>query len=383
MSRWHLTSNKEMDAKASRCCANADLLESGKASSEHCHIRAYFKRAANIGNFVDLGDDQWICVAGTIIYDGSLGVNALHAAFRDFGKFGVSAVQSQAIGHYAVAIKYADEVTVFTDPLGLLSLNYYIDDSSWVISNSLQLCAITLPALTLDPTIFMVNALDGLSHGEETFYRGIKRLFGTQAIRIALPGGQIHVEDIPVRTSEDALDNESISGAVDQYKSIVGKIFSKIAAVGPIGILGTGGLDSRTVLAATMHAGATPQIMYGVGNSRMTDYCNGDLLLSKHIAKHLGLAFQQLDWSGNHPHDEETLENLFWKFGFIYDIYGSPQGLISGLSGNIDGHPALILGGRASVFTQKTPWAIREKRLSFNFLNHYISSYILKTSDFT
>jgi hypothetical protein len=311
---------------------------------------------------------DWICSAGTIIYNGRLGEQALRDCYADFVAGGIQTLRSTAIGHYAVAIKLKDKVSIFTDQQGALNLYYISEGSFWFVSNSLQVCASALPNLKIDATKLLVIALQTQLPGEDTFYAGIKRLFGTQVIQIDLGLGTFCVERIPKRSPVRSHGLSTILDFIDQYKQEVRTVFQELAAVGQIGLFATGGMDSRTILAALLDQKAPLMLMYGVGNSRLTDYHARDLDIARTVAELYNLSFKQLDWSGNQPHDEESLQEIFQTYGFQAEIYGAPESFLRAFNGGITPYPTLLLGGYSPAFTSARPWELPQQDFTFGDL---------------
>jgi hypothetical protein len=336
------------------------LRPSGEISESTCHGRAYFKRAVATPNLTRCAQDAWICSAGTIIYDGRLGDEALRKCYSDFDSAGISAVQSKALGHYALAVRRADEVTIFADPDGALSLYYFDTGSFWFVTNSLYLCASVLPHRKVDSTKLLITAIQGALPGEDTFYSGIKRLFGNQVIHVDLVRRTFRAERIPRLPLYLALDPMSMQDAVDMYKEEVRTVFRDLAAVGSIGLLGTGGKDSRTILAALIDQQAQLRMMYGVGNSNITDSRQGDLEAARSVAKLTDTPFQQLDWSGKQPYSDKRLEAFFQRYGFQAEIYGASESFLDTLNGGISPYPTLMLGGHSPATMNDRPWELEQ-----------------------
>ena len=368
MSRWYLTSSLNADREAQLVCQRANLTSSGRVSEANYYGRAYSKRVVATTNLIECGKNDWICSAGTIIYNERLGQEALRDCYENFVTSGISAVRSKAIGHYAIAIKHNNEITIFGDPQGALNLYYSATGSSWFVSNSLYVCASVLPYRKLDTTKLLVTILQSSLPGEDTFYSDIKRLFGTQLIRIDLRGGTFRVEPIPESASALSWALPSIQDAIDLYRQEVCAVFRELAAVGPIGLFATGGMDSRTILAGLLDQHAALQLMYGIGNSRLTDYDTNDLELAKTVARLNNLVFQELDWSGNQPHSEDALRELFRTYGFRYEIYGAPESFLRTFSGGISSYPELFLGGYSPAFTSAKPWELNQTSFTFDDL---------------
>jgi hypothetical protein len=291
-------------------------------------------------------------------------------------KSGIAAVRSKAVGHYALAIKHNDTVCIFTDPLGGLSLYYADTGSFWFVSNSLSLCAGVLPNRRLDATKLLVAAIRTSLPGEDTFYSSIQRLFGTQQVRIDLNSGKLRVGLIGDAAPDLSWNLPTIQDALDQYKGEVQAVFRELSGAGPVGLFATGGMDSRTILAALVDQQTPVQLMYGVGNSRMTDYHDSDLSAAKAMADVCGLPLQELDWSGNQPHSEETLRELFQTYGFMYEIYGAPESFLRAFNGGISPYPKLLLGAYCPAFARDKPWEFERKPFSFDHLVGDCMTYV-------
>jgi hypothetical protein len=368
MSRWYLTSSEKADNGARFACQQANLRSSGHISDPNCRGQAYFKRAVTTPNLVRCGENDWICCAGTLVYNGQLGERALQDCYADFVTSGAPFIQSKAIGHYAIAIRRGDDLTIFTDPQGALTLHYANTGSFWFVSNSLQLCAGALSRSKLDSTKLLVAILQSSLPGEDTYYQNVRRLFGTQIIRIALRSGTLRVERMGCAAPTISWRLPTIEDAVRQYVSEVRAVFQEFKAIAPIALLGTGGLDSRTILAALLDQQIRPQLMYGIGNSHLTDYWLGDIEVAKALAKGSNLPFKQLDWSGTQPHSEQTLRTLFQTYGFKYEIYGAPEAFLRGYNGGITPYPKMFLGGYSPAFTNSKPWELKQASFSLDDL---------------
>lgn len=372
MARWYLTSCKESHEKSDKLCRNAELKSSGFKTDITYYLQAYHKRSVENCNIADCGNNDWISVAGTLIYKSRIGRKALKAFYQDFIDKGIQYVRKQSIGHYAVAIKSNNTITIFTDPNGELSLFYTDTGSSWFLSNSLQLCANSFSSLALDPIMLSIFVFKGASSGDNTFYPDIKRLFGTQVVDINLNEGKFRIESTPDLYPLSSPNYSSIVDAIQNYKSDVQSVFREIASVGSIGLLGTGGIDSRTALASLLDQNVEPEILYGTGNSNLTDDKIDDFKVAKVTAKKYNLPFRHMDWSGDQPHCDKTMSELFSRYGFQYEIYSGSQSVIETFNNGISPSVKLFLGGRFHGFISARPWDLPEKYFSFNDLIEYL-----------
>lgn len=216
--------------------------------------------------------------------------------------------------------------------------------------------------------------------GENTFYSEIKRLFGTQEIRIDLRAKTFGVDKIPQKVSSLDWNLPTIEQAIEQYCGEVQDVFRQLKSVGQLGLFGTGGLDSRTILAALVDKQTPLQLMYGVGDSKLTDYDTRDLGIAQLVAKRYGIPFLELDWSGTQPHSDKKLHDLFDTYGFRYEIYGAPESFLGTFGGDIKPYPDLFLGGYTPAFTNGKPWEKAKAHYTFDDLAadamHYQSGTI-------
>jgi hypothetical protein len=188
------------------------------------------------------------------------------------------------------------------------------------------------------------------------------------------------VERIPLPRPSQNWNLPTIEEAVDQYSREVRTVFHQIAAVCPVGLFGTGGLDSRTVLAGLLDQDADVRVMYGTGNSRLTDFHERDLSLAEQVAQHCGVPFERLDWSGTQPHSDEALKALFAEYGFQSEIYGAPQAFLSTFKGGLSPYPAVMVGGYSPAFTNAKPWEGEDSKVPFESLvadaMHFQGGYV-------
>jgi hypothetical protein len=368
MSAWYLGSSAADCAEARNHCERSRLVLSAEVSGPGFFGGIYQKRALPTLNFLKCGEDKWICSAGTLIYNGRIGKEALDGCYSDYATNGIVRIQQNAIGHFALAICDSSGISAFLDPQGSLSLYYIHDHEFWFISNSLRLCASVLPQRKIDSTKLLISAVESILPGEDTFYVGIKRLFGSQAIRIEPLSRTFRVIETPACGTKIDWDFPRIEDAVEAYKAEVQSVFRELAAVGQIGLFGTGGLDSRTVLAGLIDQHAKPVLMYAMGNSKLTDYDPHELVVIREITKQYEIPFRQLDWSGNQPFSADTLDQLFDLYGFDYEIYGAADGFLNTLSGHMTPYPQLLLGGYSPAFTNAKPWQLPQRLYSFDEL---------------
>lgn len=377
MSRWHLTSDEASHRRAANVCQEADLDVFAAISTDRYDVQTYRKRAVSVDNFVEIDDGDWVCSAGTILVDGDMGSPALHTLYTRFRDGDVAMARSEAIGHYAIAIKQGSKISIFTDPQGALTLYYAEPDDQFVLSNSLHTIAATLQTRTIDSINLVATALQSAQPSDETLFRGVHRLSGVEVIRIDLEAKTLHTEELPQSTQSVGGRQSSITTAVNDYAERVREVFQQIAAQGLVGIMTTGGLDTRTVLAATLEREARPLLAYGVGNSILTYPESADFTLAELLAEECDLPVYRMDWSGDHPYSSQTLEQLFSRYGFKYEIYGAAKSFLTELEGGITPYPDLLVGGYSPAFTNMKPWEWRDDTYTLDDLNEwYIHDFV-------
>lgn len=372
MARWHLTSSPDLHGRASRVGDAADLRATGDLSAPGHHLRVYGKRAIDDANMLRLGDD-WICVAGTVLFDHRIGGATLADIHRLFVDEGVVRTRRNLIGHYAMAIRHGDTITAFTDEQGSISLYYAIDGPRYVLSNSLHMAAACVDEPSLEPIEVVAHALQKMSTGPTTFLADVRRLFGSQVITIDTASGRVAVEDVPNVMRSLEHEPTSIEEAVDGYVELVRDTFSHLDAVSTLAVNTTGGIDTRTVLAATLERGFSPLLMYGVGNSKLTNTKTPDMQTAKALGDLTGLDFYTMDWSGNQPHSPERMTELFRRYGFLFSLFAGSDALLEEMEGGIRPYPQLQLGGYTPAFTNKKPWEVERDAY---FVSDVVESFL-------
>lgn len=370
MSRLYVTSSRTRAKRAEKACS--ELSTSGSYEGKQCVARSYRKPSRKEESFLRVGQDSFLAIAGTAIYDGGLGEERKEEIYELFVEGGVGNVRSKILGHYVIAVKRKGELTLFTDPLGSFCLYYTQGNGSWIASNSLHACAVSCDDLSLDATRLIATIYQSGLPADRTFYREIRRLFGSQVLRVDTAEGALHVEEHAPPTYSLPKQPSSVHEAVKQYGERVRSVFEKIAEVGEIGIMLTGGIDSRTVLAALLDQGSAPTVLAGTGdNSRRNS--DEDVRIAGNISDEFGLEFRKVDWSDQQPHSRKKIKNLFSKYGFKHEVYGSPSGLVNYIKGKNKKIPRIILGGYSPLFTKEKHWNDKKRYFSVkNVIEDYL-----------
>jgi len=381
MSRFHLTSVKKDHVTAGNISKKAGLNVFGQKSELGYYIQTYQKRSIDNTNFVEIGDD-WICSAGTLIRNGKLGKKPLKELYGFLTKEGIKTVRQKFVGHYAIAAKVGNEIKIFTDPHGSHQLYYTNPDSTFfIISNSLHTIGHCLNSAEVNPLAVIQYALQGAEISSNSLFENAYRLNGSQCISIDITGEKmtVHNFDMGMKT---LASNASIQKSVVEYANILMDVLHHLDGINNIALNTTGGLDTRTLLAGILNLGLDTMLIYGVGNSRLTNTKRSDLIIAKELGEQFNLPFYQMDWSGQHPHSHEKNLANFEKFGFNYTIYGSADSLLKELQGNISPYPQLQLSGYGPSLSNSAPWEYPNKEYSIIDLVRLIAPDVIYSKSF-
>lgn len=367
MARWHLTSNVADHERASRICDAAELTASGEVNEPGHQLRTYAKRSVASCNFHRDGDD-WIAVAGTVLCDGLFGGDALPAILARARDESLARARRHVIGHYALVCRQGDEIVACTDEQGSISLYVTRQGSRLIVSNSLHVVAGCLDQPRVDPLEMLSHTFQKMSAGPATFFSQVQRLFGAQVVRVDVTTGHARIEEVdtPLRRLEPT--PATITEAVDAVVDIVRPTFDQLRVAPSLALNTTGGIDTRTLLAAVLDRDLRPQLLYGVGNSRLTNTKAADHQIAQQLAESTGLPLYTMDWSGTQPHPPEKMHTLFRRYGFLYSVFASSDGLLREVEGAIDPYPTLQLGGYTPAFTNRKPWEIDRDEFAFDDL---------------
>lgn len=345
MARFHLTPNEDTHQNAVKKNKAAGLKLSGSNSDQGIHISTYQKRAIQSDNYLETSDGGFIAITGSLIMDGKIGGEVLSDIYKTFVESGLEAVRKQSFGHYTVIICRDDRITIFCDPNGVYEL-YYTKEDEWFVSNSLYLCGTSLNGQIIDKHGLYQRAIEYTEISDRTIYQNVRRLSGRERIEIDMPSGELSVEQTSIPEKTWAYKDRDLNNVLSEYTDRTERVFEQIVdATDNIGIQATGGLDSRTVLAGILQQELKPLIIYGVGNSKLTNTKNQDLKIAKRYANEYELPFYQMDWSGSYPVSIDTWNELFHKYGFRYHTYGATPSFFSEFADGFPENPELILSG--------------------------------------
>lgn len=345
MARIHITSDETTHERLHRLSRDGGLTPDGTATVGGVSTTSYEKRAVPSDGLYEPEPNVFIAASGTVVHDGELGGEALSSVLKTFREAGPEGVRSEALGHYVIAVGIDDRVTVFCDPNSVYEV-YYTDGPDWAVSDSLRLCAETLSDRRVDRFGLYERALEVAELSTETMYDGVRRLGARQQLIADTTTGELTVETLSLPERDWSYEGADFESVLTDYNRRARTVFAEIVdAAERTAIQATGGIDSRTVLAGLLSHGADPVVLYGVGNSQLTNTTDEDRQIAREYARRFDLKFHEMDWTGDNPLPLGVWDEYFSKYGFQYHWYGSTPGFYRSFEDGFPGSPELVLSG--------------------------------------
>ena len=290
----------------------------------------YFKKLKiNNSNFIEIGSD-FVATSGTIIYRNETGKDALEKIYNDFIK-GINYIRKNAVGNYCLVLKKGGILYVFTDENSIHNI-YYYNDNDWMITNTFYHLAKVIDNVSINQLEMLEYSFQYGIIGNKTPYEKIYKLMGEEYIKVDLTNddfkiNQINCEEDKIKKTDTS--SKSVAKMLEEQAKIISNNFSKIT------VSMTGGLDSRIIMAALLKNGVKPQIVYGVGDSPLTNTKNKDLEINKMYADKFNLEFNPMNWKTNEP-IEEYWDYSLQKYGELFTIYAGNRNMYDAFEKNID-----------------------------------------------
>lgn len=286
------------------------------------YLIAFNKMRVGNENLV-LFDTGYISVSGTFIYKDRIGSVGLELLYSDFGG-DVAEVRKELVGNYLITIKSNGVIYVFGDENDIFNINYYVENGSWIISNDLLSIAsqvsdsVVLNELNLIEQCFQNTILDN-----GTIFQQINRLKGSEYIEIDCKANSFIVKNIVGFFTRKDNRNIDFKACCKEFSQLLINNAESIKSnFQNITISMTGGLDSRVVLASYLAAGVKPKLVYGVGNSPLTNTNIEDLEINSILKNRFDLNFTRMNWDSIFPIDKYW-DDYADKYGMLSTIYSA------------------------------------------------------------
>lgn len=255
--------------------------------------------------------------SGTLIYKNKKNDDALETIYEDFDTSTCS-LPEHLYGMYAIVLIKDNKLYFFIDESSLYKIYYVCNGNDVTIFTSFYVLAKGLNLKKINSTVLIEKCFQFGILTDKTIFSDINRMLGEK----------VFVYDFSTRTySVKARDKTKLeiclNANFDDYSHClsermlnlgltVTKLYKNIA------INMTGRLDSRMVLGALLSNGAASRLLYGKGNSYLTNTKDEDAKLVELIAKKYSLQYEFMDWRT--PNNFNILEGLkkFWEYFVIY-----------------------------------------------------------------
>lgn len=359
MGRFFITNNNSAYKKARQLNKKAGLSKNINFETERFRGVIYDKRVKNVNNY-RVTSNGLLGVVGTLLKNGKFGVKAIRKKVRSEE---LIKNRIKYIGHYAIIKVTKEEIIIVTDRLNTYEVYYYDGDNTLFVSSSLYLIAAATPNLEesnigiLEKSAFVQNLTN------KTAVKGVNRLEKGELMRITNHGFKL--DNISSQEKSRASDKPVTART---YAKKLNNITNQLSSGGrTVGLHFTGGLDSRTLLASFLSVDKEPLLLYGIGNSQITNTKSKDLKIFNKIADEYELKKYTMNWRGDYlSHDENTWVEKVEKFGYKYRFYGCTPSVFSEYEGGIHPYPDVLMMGIGKAFTNHKPWEKYQKDKYYN-----------------
>ncbi len=369
MARLSLTSDHAMHLLVLETERTAGYEACDEVSKDSLWLAVHRKRRFPVQNYKSFPNGDFVACAGTLIYKGRIGENALEQLYDDFSG-DVEGVRQNALGNYMIAIKQGSTVFVFVDKYEVLKAYYYTKPGIWVIANSLRAVAVaahSVGAARINELALVEKAFTGAILGSsDTLFRHIRKMLGYEYLQIDLRDSTIQVIPIPYSRRHWHVSDRTIDQLAEEFASSLRDVMGKIAeAFSDIRVMSTGGVDNRLLLAGLLSVGARPGLIHGVGDSTLASTTNEDLEICKAYAARFGLDLHVMNWRSEKEEFAKHWDRLFRAYGFYGMLYGGSRSFFREFDGAIPGNPDCILPGYFGETIRCRDWLERYKDSSF------------------
>ena len=326
MARSLVTNNGLFLNRFIRHCLKAGFSNYNEFDNNSLKGVAFSKKGMTSENYYSVSSIGYISVVGTFFYKGVMGMEALKSMFYDFSEEHFCDFRSNLIGNYLVTICKNDCLFVFTDIGGIHYAYYWNNGLNFMVGSSLYEMAVSIDeGVELNIYNILSEAYNACVIDDETIFYGFHRLMGEEYVKYDIGTSEFRickVDGLSFKLDKRPLE-EIVEDAANSYKKI-NEIIKRNFSNEDIAICITGGVDSRTLLAAFLSSEIKPSFYYGIGNSMLTHTMKGDLEVNKMFSERYNVPLQLMNWK------TPRQINSFWdeaikKYGTMSWLYGASQ----------------------------------------------------------
>lgn len=343
MARIMISNNQKRVNYFNYLSKNVGFSDFNLYNGSNFYLSVHKKKIHKIENFIELGNGDFCSVVGTCIVGNKTGTDALKELYIKFNN-DIEVMRTELLGNYIVCIKKFRKIYIFTDKYQVLKSYYQVNDSGWIFSNRIEDIAMSSSNLKVNEFGLLQESLLVGAFGKETVFEDIARLFGYEYVEIDCKTNSFTIKGIPYKRKRRDFTNKTIEETASEYSELIKKRFAMVSNVfgDKIRIHQTGGLDNRTVFAAFLSTGIKPDILYGVGNSVLSNTLDEDLNICKMYVEKYNINLHKMDWSESYIGANKNWSALFERYGFLYSLYGGARNLFKEYEGNIPNYPTFM-----------------------------------------
>ena len=330
MAKLFFTNNFNTNQNIVNYCEKQGFKSLFTGKFETGNITAFSKKNSSHDNFYKIGDELIIGI-GSIIYKEYSNNDALKNILSDFKTVDdIDLIKQTIIGNYVILIKNENNIFVFNDSSNLSTLYYYQKNNEISISSDLFDLAMSISennSLIIDENSFLEGVFQNGILGEATIFKEIKKVLGHEYISMKINSNEFKIGNIS--TNPASVSTQNLEENIEEYTRILmSKVNQIVKHFSKIALFTTGGFDSRVVLSAYLNAGVRPTLIYGIGDSAITNTNNNDYESVKKIASRFNLELIIMNWSSPNPIDKHW-DELSGKYGFHSEIYSGNVNILN------------------------------------------------------
>ena len=263
----------------------------------------------------------FIACAGTLIYKGQFGKDALKDLFNDLEYKTLTQIRQNLLGCYVVIYKRNQQIKVFVDETGTYAFYYYKDtDGNYLLTNTYY----HIEKMVKQPVNQLAFIEEELEFGildNQTPYENIYRILGSELVLIGKDKPVFSIKQIELNRyvlKEKTLDdiakhlNACLQNTLSTIKSIMAEPY----------LFMTGGVDSRLLLANYLKAGVKPVLGSWFNAPITMNSKQEDLISVKKIADKMNLTAVSIDVDETGIDYGQNFLNQCEKLGEYALIYG-------------------------------------------------------------
>ena len=363
MGKFYITNSKKLDDSVYRVISKAGFEKSNKILINEIILNIFRKKIVEYENLF-INNKDFVAINGTLIYKEEMGKKGLNNLLNDFND-NIEDIRKNSIGHYVIIIKKGDYINIFCDKYNLYEVFYYIDKDNFLVSNSYFGVVESMKYRELDEFALFEEVLNIGCIGKETIFKNMYKLLGNEVLEINCNNNSIKIEKVEYNRTKRGFDKSLEKSLKENAKkvtyvsSVIAKNFKNIA------VEMTGGLDTRTVVAALNSVNANYRLLYGVSKNPVCWPQDGDLKIVKAFSKKYSKNLYFMNWDSE-CRPQDVSDDFFYKADNS-NIYFYNDNYYQEYDGKIPNYPDLFMNGYfgETLKARRLLEVYRKKKLSF------------------